>query len=274
MDNASEKPQGTSFLAWLNDHVFTKTLLAILTIVGFILSIYFYKANIAKPELTYYISSTRTAIVQSGKLDNLTLSYFGNNITTDLSSAEIQIWNAGKQPITKEDIRKPVALRTQHGEPIYKTTITTTRDVVTLDLINNANHPAGVIPLNWNILEQNDGIKLQIIYGGGVDVPITVDGVIKGQQQGITQSPGPSSKRQTFLDKSFFTILLLFLTFLAIMVLANDVLSRKKKNAMPMFNWIFLFTMLPFLIFFIAMLFHLTNNLALDLSLARPPFGF
>lgn len=102
----------------------------IATIVSLILAIYFYEESVTEPNLTYYISNTRTPIVQPGKLNNFSVNYQGEQITGYLSSAEIQIWNAGKAPIMREDILKTVTLRTPHGEQIYSPTFVTTRDVI------------------------------------------------------------------------------------------------------------------------------------------------
>src|ERR1035438_3875117 len=116
-ENTSEQttPKENGLLDILAKHPLFTVVCGITTIIGALLGVfgvYAYYASIKAPNLTYYVSSSRTAIVQSGKLDNFTLTYFGNQVTNDLSSAEIQIWNAGKQPITKDDILKTVALRT------------------------------------------------------------------------------------------------------------------------------------------------------------------
>src|ERR1017187_7558651 len=132
MDNEPEQtsPQSTPEQKGLFKRIFHhanfNVVCGIVTIVSLFVSIYFYNATIAKPDLTYYISPTRAPILQSGKLDNFTLTYHGNQITGDLSSAEIQIWNAGKAPIIHDDILEPITLRTQHGEPIYKIVKSTT----------------------------------------------------------------------------------------------------------------------------------------------------
>jgi hypothetical protein len=104
------------------------------------------------PELTYYISSTRVPILQSGKLDHFTVTYYGNKITNDLSSAEIQIWNAGKQSITREDILKKLTLRTKNDAPIYKTIVTETRDVIGFQWITSSNAIDNARPLINTVL--------------------------------------------------------------------------------------------------------------------------
>src|ERR1035437_10947714 len=166
-------------------------------VVGIALAVYFGLVSIKKPNLTYYISPTRTAIVQKGNLNNFSVTYQGTQVTGDLSSAEIQIWNQGKQPIRREDILKTIALRTPNGEPIYQMTGKATRDVVGFNWIISSNKQSGVVEMDWKILEHRDVIKLQIIYGGSVNLPLTLDGVIEGQQQGITKNLGENPDPST-----------------------------------------------------------------------------
>jgi hypothetical protein len=100
----------TPFLKWFIEHFLTRAILGIATAIS--LSIAIYKSLNPYPpsQLTYYISSTRVPIVQSGKLDNFFLTYYGKQVTGDLSSAEIQIWNAGNRPIKRQDILQPIIL--------------------------------------------------------------------------------------------------------------------------------------------------------------------
>src|ERR1035438_3370423 len=87
------KQENTPFLKWFIEHFLTRTVLGIATVTSLSLAIYKWCYPYPTPELTYYISSTRVPILQSGKLDHFTVTYYGNKITNDLSSAEIQIWN-------------------------------------------------------------------------------------------------------------------------------------------------------------------------------------
>ena len=159
----------------------------IVTIISLIFAVWTWQINIKEPNLTYYISPTRTPIVRQGNLNNFSVTYNGIQITNDLSSAEIVIWNQGKLAIHKADILKTITLKTVNGEPIYQTTAKSSRDVIGFCWINSSNYQSGIFQFDWKILEHNDGIKLQIIHGGNVNVPITVEGVVEGQPNGITQ---------------------------------------------------------------------------------------
>jgi hypothetical protein len=85
---------------------------------GVLFGVFTYCESIKVPNLTYYISPTRTPIVQKGNLNNFSVTFLGTPINGDSSSAEIQIWNQGKEPIRSEDILKTITLRTPNGEPI------------------------------------------------------------------------------------------------------------------------------------------------------------
>jgi hypothetical protein len=156
---------------------------------AFLIAAYFYFKGVKEPQLTFYVSPTRTAIVQIGKtnnLNNFSVSLNGNKIEGDLSSVEIQIWNEGNAPIHRADILKTISLSTPHNEPIYQITTKPSRDVIDFS-INPTNPGTGVIAMDWRILEHNDGVKFQIIYGGNVNLPFSVDGAIEGQPEGIKQ---------------------------------------------------------------------------------------
>ena len=156
-------------------------------IIGTLLAVYFYYASEKEPDLTYYVSPTRIPILQQGNLlNNLSVTYQGAEIKGDLSTVEIQIWNQGKQSIRRENILKPITIKTPNGEKIYQTHVSTTRDIVGFNWINTTNNQGELLSFDWNILEHDDGIKLQIIYGGSARMPLLLGGIIEGQPKGIT----------------------------------------------------------------------------------------
>ena len=141
-------------------------------VISIAIAIYFGLDAQKSPELYYYISPTRTAIVQKEalgshekvNLDNFTVSLGNEKITNDVSSAEIQIWNAGKKEITANDLLTTnLSVMTAHGEPIYMTSITSNRKVIHETAETES---PGTLQVGWRILEMDDAIKIQIIYGG------------------------------------------------------------------------------------------------------------
>ena len=40
----------------------------------------------------------------------------------------------------------------------------------------------GVLTVSWDILEQDDGTKIQFLYNGNTHLPLIFDGIIEGQK--------------------------------------------------------------------------------------------
>jgi hypothetical protein len=89
-DNQKTEPSGDlkgGFFRKIFHHPNFNVIAGLFGILGTFLAIYFYCQSIQKPDLTYYVSSTRTPIVQKGNLENFSVTFLGTTITNDLSSA-------------------------------------------------------------------------------------------------------------------------------------------------------------------------------------------
>jgi hypothetical protein len=271
IENQSEKIPATGVLKKFFHHPNFNAVAGLFGIVGTFLAIYFYKESIKEPNLTYYISPTRTPIVQNGNLDNFSVIFQGTPIKGDLSAAEIQIWNQGKQPIRREDIRKPITITTPNHERIYQVAKVTTRDVVKVEAYGwatNSDQQQGVVMLDWNILEKNDGVKIQIIYGGNVNLPLIVDGVIVGQQ-GLTKFKQETSffnSYRPFIVSLAFSLCILWGWYSVDMAVFISKQLRAKR-------WSGYYFLISFSTMAIGMviLVYLANYL---LTPIKPPFGF
>lgn len=240
---------------------------ATLGFTGFIFGLFgvwAYFASVKKPHFLYYVSNTRTPIVQTGKLDNFSVILDGTAIQGDLSSAEIQIWNDGKEPIRKGDILKPVTISMESNRPIYKVESVITRDVIGGGVITT-NYHKGTFTVDWNILEKGDGIKLQIIYGGNVKTQLHVGGAFVGQSEPVEyQLEGGKWFQTMLLGEKGLTMIIALVTsiyFTVRMLLGKTV----KAKAGYLFAG---------MIIFLAVIFAGTFvNVYMEHS-ARPPFGF
>jgi hypothetical protein len=205
-------------------------------------------------------------------LKDFSVKFQGIPIEGDLSAAEFQIWNQGKQPILKSDILKPILLGTLKYDRIYQVSTVSTRDVIGATTggvgTNSTRHDQGVV-LSWNILEQNDGIKVQIIYGGGVNEPLTVDGVIVGQKE-LTQYQVVNGQvvRNVFATIIYTMIIPIALAMLLILMWngVKALVKGDKSDGVAHFGSSVL------LILIIVMLVPLVNRLIL--TPPKPPFGF
>ena len=152
------------------------------SVLGIIITIYFYIEGKEAHQLTYYVDPAVSAVFESGKVPRLTANYNGKIIQGDITVTQIAIWNQGKLPIRKSDILKPIVLNVH--APILEATVKKPgRDVTQLS-IDTAGIQDGRIPISWSILEKNDGGVIQVVYAGTPSYyAINVTGVVEGQKE-------------------------------------------------------------------------------------------
>lgn len=237
------------------------------TLLG-LFGVYAYYSSIKEPELTCYVSSTRSPIVKSGIFrGGFKVTYHGQEVTTDLSTATIQIWNAGKQPIRKEDILKPIRVRLADGESIYQTEITQTRDVIGVAKFESPN--ALTNSFSWSILEKGDAIKLQIIHEGSVNVPIFVDGLVVGQKDGIKRIEINAGNKNFSLN--IYGLPAITILFAGVIFLSKFYARLKNKFERRVLKKLFFLTYLVVTLVFVWFVFKLVFYLSTP---TKPPFGF
>jgi hypothetical protein len=210
---------------------------------------------------------------QSKPTNNFSVTYQGQPVTGDLSSAEIQIWNQGKQAIHGGDrihggdILQAITLKTTNGAAIYTATMSTTRDVVGVSLNNSSNLPLGIMPIDFKILEHNDGIKVQLIYGGSVNMPLVLDGIIEGQKR-ITQFPSDEDTHSQLLETIFISFGLASLTMIVYLArIRNNTSPKSLIRNMQFYLFILIGATLIFTGMFAGWQFgHILKP--------KPPFGF
>ncbi len=145
----------------------------------------YYESHAAR-QLICQIDPATTQIVRAGQASSLTVSYNGQPIINDITAARVVLWNAGKLPIKKENVLKPVVLETANKVPILEATVrTVSRDVAGVS-IDTSEISKGRLKVGWEILEQNDGLGLQFIYAGSLATKVSVEGVIEGQSDVLT----------------------------------------------------------------------------------------
>lgn len=169
---------------------FTLSALAIVGIIGSIaslisipLAVYFYLQTKEYPQLTYYVNPAKAVVVKAGQASRLTTSYDNKIITTDITAAQLQIWNSGTKPIKKDGVLKPVVIYTENNVPILEATIRKSGREVSQLALNIDELQQGRVTILWNILERNDGGVIQLIYAGNTNEQFKFDGVMEGQSQ-------------------------------------------------------------------------------------------
>lgn len=157
----------------------------IATVVGFGLTIYFYVRSDKKRDLAYYVNPAQAVVVKTGESSNLHV-FFGNHepsheLTSDVTAAQIAVWNEGNESIRPDNVLKQVVIRTNPSVPILEASIRKkSRDVVNVTL-DQSHLNDGVVGVQWNILEQNDEAIIQIVYAGPPTNKIQASGVVEGQ---------------------------------------------------------------------------------------------
>lgn len=150
------------------------------SVLSLALAIWFYTLSVRTPDLTALVHSVRTTVVKTGQASQLSVSFGDRVVDSDVTSVQIQLWNRGKLPIRPSAILKPVELVMPHTQILEATVKAQTRDIVNFQIDTTALRE-GRVPVKWDILEQNDGAVIQLIYAGNDTQPVDVQGIIEGQ---------------------------------------------------------------------------------------------
>lgn len=156
---------------------------SIASIIGIILSLYFFVASREKPELTYFVHPAKAAVVRTGQTSRLSVKFDGQDLMSDVTAAQVAFWNAGSKPIRTNTILSPLVIRTANKGRILEAKLRKTSRDVTQIVLDSSRLGAGEVNIGWNILEQNDGGVLQIVYAGDETVDIQVQAVLEGQPE-------------------------------------------------------------------------------------------
>jgi hypothetical protein len=233
----------------------------VVTIISLVVTVYFYLKSTKQPDLTCYGNPTRTPIVQQGHLNNFGVTFMGTPVTGDLSTAEIQIWNQGNSPIASNDILVPVSIRFLSNEVIYQASATTTRDVIGFHWLSPTNYPSKMLAFDWRILEQNDGIKIQMVYGGNVHAAIVVDSTIVGQAHIHQKTFLNSASGGQLAEVITITVIVLsFFGYIKFMMVQDKITPNKV-------DLFYLFVM-------ICLIIYVGFYCVYNAQWSKPPFGF
>lgn len=155
----------------------------IITTLSLVAAIYFYLEQRQSRGLTYYVHPVKAAVVKAVQVSKLTALYDQKPVKTDITVAQVAVWNQGKLPVKDADILKTIVLFTADKSRILEATIRkVSRDVTKLRLQTDEAQN-GQVAITWKIMEQNDGGIIQLIYAGNPDVDLRLDGVIEGQKE-------------------------------------------------------------------------------------------
>jgi hypothetical protein len=128
----------------------------------------------------------------------MVVRYGDDVIGTDITAAQIVLWNEGKQAIKKPDILKPITIQTENNARILEASILMCTREMIHPAITTGDLATDIPTLTWDILEQGDGCTAQIIYVGKPDLNIYLDGIIQNQKRINLVPPEGKIYRQDF----------------------------------------------------------------------------
>jgi len=257
--DGKSSPLGGGLLPFFSKNPWLGLAGSLASIISLSLAAYLAVTGRDHPGLTYSVNPARTVVAKTDQTSRLAVLYDGAPIGSDISAAQIAIWNGGRTPIDK--VLKPLVISLEDQTRILEATIRReTRDVVNL-AIEDTDRAHGNVSVRWDILEKGDGGVIQLIYAGGPDTKISAAATVVGQNSITYADANPHSY---WLLQAFGLGGLAALVFW----IGDEVVTRLRKQKGERAASLF-----------IALLILLTGlaviGLALDIFRATsPPFGF
>jgi len=149
------------------------------TVVG-IVSLFLYFSGKQSRHLEFNLNPAKAIVVKAGQASKLAVSYGGSPINSDITAAQIALWNQGNLSIKPDNILQPIAIVVD-GAQILEATIRKNSRSVTALKLDSSEVQKGRLGVSWQILEHGDGALIQVIYTGTPEANVRVEGVIEGQ---------------------------------------------------------------------------------------------
>ena len=91
-------------------------------------------------------------MVRTGEVSRLSVTYNGKPVTSDITAAQIAIWNAGTKPIRADDVLEPIILKIGALTPILEAKVRyVTREVIAFR-VGQVKSGVSELPVNFRIL--------------------------------------------------------------------------------------------------------------------------
>jgi len=152
-------------------------------IIAFGFAIFAFQSTRERRELTYYVHPNKALVIRQGQASGISVYLGGETVSTDVTAAQVAVWNNGSASIRKAHVLSPVRLVVGQDTRILEASLRSMSREVVGFAIDTSSVSAGIVPVTWDILERNDGAVVQLIYAGPPDVEIRLDGIVEGQHQ-------------------------------------------------------------------------------------------
>ncbi len=146
-------------------------------------AVFFYFGAQTSRELTFAVNPVRTTVVNAGGASAIRIFHNDQEIKSDVTAEQIEIWNAGKLPIRPDSVLEPVTLSLRPAAQILEVKIRKPARSATGFRVDTAGLASGKVGLSWRILEHDDGVVIQVLDTGRPGTKITVAGTIEGQHE-------------------------------------------------------------------------------------------
>ncbi len=156
---------------------------SVCSLIGVPLAIFFYLKTVEVRQLVYLLDPIRATVVNTREDASIKVLFKGEELCpTNITIAQLSIWNDGKKSIRPENVLEPVTIVFPETSRILDVNIIKLSRPLTRFRVDDANtgYDKGRVAFTWDILEQNDGGSVQITYTGDASVTIGAVGVIEG----------------------------------------------------------------------------------------------
>jgi len=214
------------------------------TLIGIVLSVYFYQASQIKPLLTFSVHPLKTELQRPDFDKELGFIYKGMPVNSEsITSVQVCIWNAGTKAYGISDVLDPFRLVMPDGAAILSVRVKkTARPICDFEAVDNQeDYKSGTCHVTWRILEPGDGAVLQIIYAGSARQDPKLAGAVEGQRDGIVVEQYNLNYRRTAIEDFVpmsrlrpiivFLLISFLLFFLAIRTHANTPAAKELAKA-------------------------------------------
>lgn len=166
-------------------------------LVGIALSIYFYTASLRARQPVFVQDPVRSVILSPERLAKTPIRVVGpdgRTMTKDLVSTRFYFWNAGEEPIRKEDVLTPIRVSLGEGASLVDVNVAHISREVTGFSVSTIGEPPVALQIDFDILEHNDGSTVELLFTGNPDTSLGVSGQVVGARR-ITRSPDLQAAR-------------------------------------------------------------------------------
>jgi len=149
------------------------------------LAIYFYRRSNKTPIPTYAVHPLRVKIVDKAQMTapGLQVLHCGKPLDAqNVIAATLYFWNEGRAPIRKSAVLRPYTIDLDESIQVLESqTINVTRQVCGFQMVPETSGHR--IALNFDIIEPQDGVEIQIIYAGDPNAVIRVSGTCEASNE-------------------------------------------------------------------------------------------